>query len=175
MLAGDWAGAEDAARWALDAGAAGAESPIGRYAASLALLVLGRDAEARAHADAIRLARRLPPRVGDALAFLSARDVIGYTHAVEAVLESFERRDEYLEDMPVADTVLVLQALAARRGPRGATWSPRRFCPPPSPARRRVEDGRDDERLDVRLLELARPLRELGDQLQRLLRAVAGR
>jgi hypothetical protein len=31
------------------------------------------------------------------------------------VLESFETRDEYLEDMPVADTVLVLQALAARR------------------------------------------------------------
>ena len=36
--------------------------------------------------------------------------------AVEAVLESFETREEYLEDMPVADTVLVLQALAARRG-----------------------------------------------------------
>ena len=31
------------------------------------------------------------------------------------MLESFERRDEYLEDIPVADTVLVLQALAARR------------------------------------------------------------
>ena len=26
-----------------------------------------------------------------------------------------EQRDEYLEDMPVADTVIVLQALAARR------------------------------------------------------------
>jgi hypothetical protein len=32
------------------------------------------------------------------------------------VLESFETREEYLEDIPVADTVLVLQALAARRG-----------------------------------------------------------
>jgi hypothetical protein len=31
------------------------------------------------------------------------------------VLASFEGRDEYLEDLPVADTVLVLQALAARR------------------------------------------------------------
>ena len=36
--------------------------------------------------------------------------------AVEDVLESFETRDEYLEDVPVADTVLVLQALAAKRG-----------------------------------------------------------
>jgi len=42
--------------------------------------------------------------------------VFGYTQAVESVLESFENRDEYLEDIPVADTVLVLQALAARRG-----------------------------------------------------------
>ena len=34
--------------------------------------------------------------------------------AIESVLESFERRDEYLEEIPVADTVLVLQALARR-------------------------------------------------------------
>jgi hypothetical protein len=31
------------------------------------------------------------------------------------VLESFATRDEYLEDIPVADTVLVLQALAEPR------------------------------------------------------------
>jgi hypothetical protein len=115
VLAGDWAGAEDAGRWALDEGVARAESPIGRYAAALALLVLARDEEARSHADAIRLRDDFPRAVGDALAFISSRDVIGYTVAVEAVLESFERRDEYLEDMPVADTVIVLQALAARR------------------------------------------------------------
>ena len=42
--------------------------------------------------------------------------MVGYTAAVESVLESFEAREEYLEDMPVADTVLVLQALAGRRG-----------------------------------------------------------
>jgi len=32
------------------------------------------------------------------------------------VLDSFETREAYLEDVPVADTVLVLQELAARRG-----------------------------------------------------------
>ncbi len=32
------------------------------------------------------------------------------------MLASFESRDEYLEDLPAADTVLVLQALAQRRG-----------------------------------------------------------
>ena len=42
--------------------------------------------------------------------------MIGYTYAIEDVLESFENRSEYLEDIPVADTVLVLQALATRRG-----------------------------------------------------------
>ena len=34
--------------------------------------------------------------------------------AVESVLASFETREDYLEDIPVADTVLVLQALAAK-------------------------------------------------------------
>jgi hypothetical protein len=43
-------------------------------------------------------------------------DAIGYIEAVEAVLESFERREEHLEDIPVADTVIVLQTLARERG-----------------------------------------------------------
>src|SRR4051794_28920251 len=115
LLAADWDGAAADARWALEAGAAEADSPIGRYAAALALLVLGDDKHARVHADAIRTRDDFPAEVGDALAFLAAHDVDGYTLAVEDVLESFEQRDEYLEDIPVADTVLVLQELAARR------------------------------------------------------------
>jgi hypothetical protein len=116
VLAYDWPSAEGAARWALELGAGEAESPIGRYAAALALLILGRDHEAVIHADAIRTSDDFPHDVGDALALLAARDLVGYTYAVESVLESFETRDEYLEDVPIADTVLVLQALAARRG-----------------------------------------------------------
>ena len=116
ILGGDWTGAEEAARFALGEGAAESESPIGRYAAALALLVLGRDEEARVHADAIRVRDDFPAPVGDALATIAAEDPVGYVEAVEAVLESFETRDEYLEDIPVADTVVVLQALAERRG-----------------------------------------------------------
>jgi hypothetical protein len=116
LLAGDWDGAAADARWALEAGAAEADSPIGRYAAALALLVLGDDERARIHADAIRARDDFPEEVGDALAFLAAHDVVGYAEAIEGVLESFEHRDEFLEDIPVADTVLVLQTLAARRG-----------------------------------------------------------
>jgi hypothetical protein len=117
LLAGDWDGASEASRWALGAGAANAESPIGRYAAALASLVLGEWDEARAHADHVRTqVEAFPADVADALAYLAAEDVVGYTQAVESVLESFETRSEYLEEVPVADTVLVLQALAARRG-----------------------------------------------------------
>ena len=65
------------------------------------------------HADAIRIRDDFPRDVGDALAMIAAEDVVGYVEAVESVLESFETRDDYLEDVPVADTVLVLQALAA--------------------------------------------------------------
>jgi hypothetical protein len=115
ILAGDWAGAETDSRWTLEQGTAGAESPIGRYAACLALLVLGRDEEARVLADGLRTSADFPAPVGDALAMIAAEDPVGYVEAVEVVLESFETRDEYLEDLPVADTVMVLQALAARR------------------------------------------------------------
>jgi hypothetical protein len=116
VLADDWPAAEEAARWALEAGAADAETPVGRYAAALALLVLGENAAARPHADEIRIAEDFPHDVGDALAYLAAQDVLGYIEAIESVLASFEARDEYLEDVPVADTVLVLQALAHQRG-----------------------------------------------------------
>jgi hypothetical protein len=115
LLADDWDGAATDARWALEAGAAEADSPIGRYAAALAFLILGDDEHARIHADAIRTRDDFPADVGDALAFLAAGDVDGYILAVEAVLASFENRAEYLEEIPVADTVLVLQALAERR------------------------------------------------------------
>jgi hypothetical protein len=115
LIAGEPADAE--AEWALAAGAADAESAIGRYAACLALLVLGRDEEARVLADGLRTQGEFPEGVGDALAMLAAgTDAIGYVEAVEAVLESFETRDDFLEDVPVADTVLALQALAEARG-----------------------------------------------------------
>ena len=115
ILAGNWDGAEGDAEWTLEQDAATAESPIGRYAACLALLVLDRDEQARVLADGLRTHDGFPSAVGDALAMIAAEDPVGYIDAIEAVLQSFEERDEYLEDLPVADTVLVLQALAKRR------------------------------------------------------------
>jgi hypothetical protein len=124
LIAGDRSGAEDDAGWALDAGAPGSESPIGRYAAALAHLVLGADAEAGEEAAALRGRGDFPASVADALAALAARDAMSYEPAIRALLADFEARDEFLEDIPVADTVLALQLLAQERGLATALESP---------------------------------------------------
>jgi hypothetical protein len=124
ILSGEWEGAETESRWTLEQGAAEADSPIGRYAACLAFLVLGRDEETRVLADGLRTHDDFPAAVGDAMAFIAAEDVAGYAEAIESVLDSFETRDEYLEDIPVADTVIVLQAIAARRSMAAELSSP---------------------------------------------------
>jgi len=112
LLVGD--DAREAARWALDAGAADAGSPIGRYAGTLALLVLGRDEEAAALA--LTLEDDFPSDVAAALSALAAHDAGAYRDAVDSVRRSFEEREAFLEDVPVPDTALALDELAARRG-----------------------------------------------------------
>ena len=103
-----------AAQWALDVGAAEAESPIGRYAGVLALLVLGRHDEA---AELVQtLGEDFPGDVADALAALAHRDAEAYAEATNRIRRSYEQRESHLEDLPVPDTALALDALAARRG-----------------------------------------------------------
>lgn len=116
LIAGDLAGAREDASWALAAGAADAESPIGRYAAALAQLVLGEDDAAAGLAATLTGADAIPPAVTDSITTLAARDVSAYTAAIEALVADFEARHAFLEDTPVADTVLALQALAELRG-----------------------------------------------------------
>jgi hypothetical protein len=113
LLAGD--DASEAARWALEAGAATAESPIGRYAGTLAFLVLGDDVAARILGSTLRDTADFPPAVADALVEVAGTDRVDYQIALEHILDSFEQRTDFLEDIPVADTVLVLQRLAAAR------------------------------------------------------------
>ena len=106
-----------AALWALDAGAAEAESPIGRYAGTLALLVLGRNDEAAT--VAATLDAPFPADVAAALRALAAGNTEAFAAAVGDVRRSYEERDGYLEDLPVPDTALALEALSriARVGP----------------------------------------------------------
>jgi hypothetical protein len=103
----------EAARWALEAGAAEAESPIGRYAGTLALLVLGRDGEATALAAG--LGDEFPAAVSGALIALATRDAAAFRAAADAIRRDFETRPDFLEDVPVPDTALALETLATRR------------------------------------------------------------
>ena len=112
LIAGEDPG--EAAHWALDAGAAEAESPIGRYAGALALLVLDREEDAAG--VAATLGDDFPSDVAGALRALAAHDDDAYRAAVAAVRRSFETRDDFLEDIPVPDTALALDALELRRG-----------------------------------------------------------
>jgi hypothetical protein len=116
LIAGDREGALEDARWALEAGAAESESPIGRYAAALAHLVRGEDEEAAPLAMTLQRREDFPPPVADTLVAVATPDAAGYDAAIRALLADFEGRDEFLEDTPVADTVLALQVLAGARG-----------------------------------------------------------
>jgi hypothetical protein len=116
LLASDDAAVQELAHWTLELGTATAASAIGRYAATLALLALERWPEGRHVAESLRERDDFPRDVADALAYIAADDVVGYVEAVDAVVTSFETREEYLEEAAVADTALVLDALARLRG-----------------------------------------------------------
>jgi hypothetical protein len=123
ILAGDWVGAAEDASWALEQKPGESDSPIGAYAGVLALLTLAEDEQASDATEALK-SLDFPEAVADALAAVARHDREAYAEAVRQVLESFETREEYLEDIPVADTVIVLEALAARRGLAAGLESP---------------------------------------------------
>jgi hypothetical protein len=114
LLAGD--DASDAARWALDTGAADSASPIGIYAATLAHLILDQRAEARRLGETLLNRDDFPRAVARAVVATAAADHATYSDAILELLDDFEKRADFLEDVPVADTVLVLQRLAAGHG-----------------------------------------------------------
>ncbi len=102
----------------------GDESPTAAFARSLAALVLGDDDAAlvasagmRANSDAFR-------RAADAVEALARRDQGDYESAVSAIVRDFERRDGHLTGVPIADTAVMLQRLAAERGLCAAVTSP---------------------------------------------------
>jgi hypothetical protein len=116
LLAGDEHIVEDLARWTLELGANNAASPIGRYAAVLALLAMRELGDAAPAAEALRRCDDFPHDVADALAAIAVGDEAALRPAVDSVVRSFETRQEHLEDVAVADTALVLQALARCSG-----------------------------------------------------------
>ncbi len=116
VLAGDMVAAAETGTWAASLGCEEAESPIAVYASTLTALVLGHDGDAARRADRLRDDASFPPATAAALSALSHREPARYRVALEGVLADFESRADFLENLAVADTVLVLEALAERRG-----------------------------------------------------------
>jgi hypothetical protein len=112
VLAGD---ARDAAAYVRDA-VPDPDSSASWYAAGLAALVLGEDDAALRAAAQMRAGSDAFARTADAVEALARRDAAGYARAVEQIVADFERREEHLTGVPIADTALMLERLAARRG-----------------------------------------------------------
>jgi hypothetical protein len=116
LLAGDERSVGELALWTLSLEPVGAASSIGLYAATLALLALGRFGEAAVPGATLRGRDDFPDDVAAGLTAIAAGDHARLSVAIDSVVRSFEARRHFLEDVRVADTALVLQALARRRG-----------------------------------------------------------
>ncbi|HET6171480.1 MAG TPA: hypothetical protein VFD90_02665 [Gaiellales bacterium] len=113
ILRGD---AGDAAAYTLAALAFGTESPTAAYALALACLAAGDDIAGASAAEQMANGGEAFERTAVALGALADHDAVAYATALRAVIADFEARDLYLTGVPIADTALVLERLAAARG-----------------------------------------------------------
>ena len=101
-----------------------ADSPVASYALALAFLVEGDDERARAAAAGMREGSEPLDRTADAIEALADRDPDRYAAAVGAIVADFEARDQHLTGVPIADTAVVLERIAAERGMAAGVTSP---------------------------------------------------
>lgn len=124
LIARDFVGACREAELTLDL-TDGEESPIARYAACLACLTLGEYRTATALAAELAQIPAFPPATAETCRALAAFDGVAYQRSVREVLRTFEDRHSFLEDVPVADTVLAFHVLAEHRDLSCPLESPR--------------------------------------------------
>jgi predicted CoA-binding protein len=91
-------------------------TPPACWARALAYLADGNDARAARAADGMHAGSDAFGRAAGAVIALAAGDRDAYTGAVHAIVADFETRDSHLTGVPIADTALVLDRLAERRG-----------------------------------------------------------
>jgi hypothetical protein len=109
-----------------------AASPAAAYALAIAALLLGDDPAATRSAATMRGGSEAFIRTADAIAAIAAGDAEAYARGVSAIVRDFEERSEHLTGVPIADTALMLERLAAPRGITGGMQS--ELLPPvPSP------------------------------------------
>jgi hypothetical protein len=101
-----------------------APSPAAAYALALAALVQGDDELAVRAAGAMPEGGEAFARAGAALTAIARRDAAAYADALRAVVADFEARPAHLTGVPIADTALMLEGLAAPRGLHARVRSP---------------------------------------------------
>lgn len=99
-------------------------SPPAAYALALAALVQGDDGLAVDAANRMRDGGEAFGRAADAIAALACGDGAAYGAAAGAIVADFAARDEHLTGVPIADTALMLERLAAARGLAAGITSP---------------------------------------------------
>ncbi len=101
-----------------------AASPTAAYAQAIAALVLGHDRRAEAWAALMRGASPAFERTATAIVALADGDAGGYRAALEAIVDDFAARESHLTGVAIADTALMLEALAGPRGLRAGLVGP---------------------------------------------------
>jgi hypothetical protein len=100
------------------------DSPTSCYALAVAALIEGDNARAGRAARGMREGDMAFQRTADAVEALARGDAEGYRTAVTAIVRDFERRDAHLTGVPIADTALMLEALAEPRSLAARPESP---------------------------------------------------
>lgn len=103
-------------RAALDGDDAAEGSPVASYVLAVAALVRGDDAQARMRADRMLPRGEAFERTAIALRALADRDGEAYAAALAAIEADFAARTDHLTGVPIADTAVMLELLAAERG-----------------------------------------------------------
>jgi hypothetical protein len=103
---------------------ANADSATANYARAIAALIAGDDEDALARATLLGEATDAFARAGEAISGLAAHDETSYAAALEAIVRDFEERSQHLTGVAIADTALMLETLAARRGLAAGIESP---------------------------------------------------
>ncbi len=99
-------------------------SPTASYALAIAALIVGDDDGARQSAARMRAGSEAFGRTSDAIAALADRGDEEFAHSLRAIVEDFSKREQFLTNVPVADTALMLEQLAERRGMSAEVESP---------------------------------------------------
>jgi hypothetical protein len=100
------------------------DSPASCYALALAALIQDDDAAAAGAANGMRGGGDAFSRTAAAIDSLAAGDGERYRRALREIVADFEQREEHLTGVAIADTALVLQWLAERRGMAAEISSP---------------------------------------------------